>query len=414
MTELANPAAFSGATERRHAAASLAIIAIALMAVVYNGGLSIINSYMPLSFAHVAITEIAILGCALLYVLNRGIYREDMIVIVFVAFNIAMAAYISLVNKAIFVDFLRNALIICCFALLGTYANKRTIIVTFRIACLMVLVVLIVETWWTKVYEDFFEPANYFRNTRGLEQISFGGSKLFQNSLKIPGRFSFNIADHRTSSLFMEQVSLANFSGVLLIFLISMFKEAKTFDRLLFMFTIVLILVTNDSRTMLMFAGMCYVGYYVFPHLNKSVTLLTMPLVVVAGFLVYIVSPDAVGDDLDGRVVLTIKKLIELDIPSFIGLGLQNIAELMDSGYVYVIVASTIFGFLALWLFVSFFPAARTAEQKRCAYSLSIFIFMNMMIGGTAVFSIKIAGLLWLLVGYMNVSDGARPSQRRD
>ncbi|MBL0373517.1 hypothetical protein JJB09_15920 [Rhizobium sp. KVB221] len=388
--------------------------AMALAAVLYNGGLSIINAHvMPMAFAHVAVTEIAVLAAALLYVLNRGIYREDIIVVIFVIFNLLIASYVSVINKTVFVDFFRNTLIICCFGLLGTYANKQTIIITFRVACLLVLGVLIVETWWTKIFEDLFEPANYFRNTRGLEQISFGGSKLFQNSIKIPGRFSFNIADHRTSSLFVEQVSLANFSGVLLVFLISMFKETRIFDRVLFMFTIALILVTNDSRTMLMFASMCYVGYFVFPRLDKSLSLLIMPLVVIAGFLVYIVSPEAVGDDLDGRVVLTVKKIIELDFPAILGLGIPSIAELMDSGYVYVVVASTIFGFTALWLFVCFFPVGRTPAQRRCAYSLSIFFFMNMMIGGTAVFSIKIAGLLWLLVGYMNVSDGGRPPQIR-
>lgn len=389
----------------RKASASVVICAIALVSVFYNGGLSIINAHvMPLGYAHVALTEIAVLIAALCFLLHKGIYREDVIVIAFVMFNLLLAAYVSALNRIAFVDFFRNALIIGCFGLLGTYANARTIVLTFRIACLLVLGVLIVETVSTITYENMFEPANYFRNTRGLEQISFGGSKLFQNSIKIPGRFSFNIADHRTSSVFVEQVSLANFSGVLLIFLTSMFRQTGIFDRALFMFTIALILVTNDSRTMLMFAAVCLAGYFVFPHLHKSLTVAIMPLVLLGGFIVYIVSPEAVGDDLDGRVVLTVTKMMDLDFAAVLGLGIANIGELMDSGYVYVVVASTIFGFVALWLFVSFFPAGDTSVQKRCAYSLSVFIFVNMMIGGTAVFSIKIAGLLWLLVGYMKVS----------
>jgi len=380
------------------------ICAIVLAWIFYNGALSIINAHVaPLGYAHVALTEIMILVAALFLLLHKGLYRDDLLVVAFVAFNLVIALYVSALNRAVFVDFFRNALIIGCFGLLGTHANARTIIVIFRIACLVVLGILIVETVSTKTYENMFEPANYFRNTRGLEQISFGGSKLFQNSIKIPGRFSFNIADHRTSSVFVEQVSLANFSGVILVFLIPMFKETSLLDRLLFMSTIALILVTNDSRTMLMFAVVCYAGYFVFPHFRKSFTLTVMPLVLLGGFLVYLISPDAVGDDLDGRVVLAVKKLMDLDFPSLLGLGISHVGELMDSGYVYVVVASTIFGFLALWLFVSFFPAGDTSVQKRCAYSLSIFIFVNMMIGGTAVFSIKIAGLLWLLVGYMKV-----------
>ena len=36
-----------------------------------------------------------------------------------------------------------------------------------------------------------------------------------------------------------------------------------------------------------------------------------------------------------------------------------------------------------------------------------------MMIGGTAIFSIKIAGLLWLLVGYMRASEEPRTVRAR-
>jgi hypothetical protein len=34
-----------------------------------------------------------------------------------------------------------------------------------------------------------------------------------------------------------------------------------------------------------------------------------------------------------------------------------------------------------------------------------------MMIGGTAIFSMKIAGLLWLLVGFMRFSENLRTSE---
>jgi hypothetical protein len=34
-----------------------------------------------------------------------------------------------------------------------------------------------------------------------------------------------------------------------------------------------------------------------------------------------------------------------------------------------------------------------------------------MMIGGTAIFSMKIAGLLWLLVGFMRFSENPRTSE---
>lgn len=107
------------------------------------------------------------------------------------------------------------------------------------------------------------------------------------------------------------------------------------------------------------------------------------------------------------------KKIMELDPLAILGLSVDRVAEFADSGYVYLIYAATIFGVIALWLFVCLFPAGRTAAQRRCAHSLSLFIFLNMMIGGTAVFSMKIAGLLWFVVGYMRFHDSPRIRQGR-
>ena len=102
------------------------------------------------------------------------------------------------------------------------------------------------------------------------------------------------------------------------------------------------------------------------------------------------------------------RKKLDLDVQSMLGLSISRIGEFADSGYVYLIYSSTIFGLIVFWLFVCLYPAGTTPAQRRCAHSLSLFIFLNMMIGGTAIFSIKIAGLLWLLVGYMRVSENPR------
>ena len=78
------------------------------------------------------------------------------------------------------------------------------------------------------------------------------------------------------------------------------------------------------------------------------------------------------------------------------------------------IYAATIFGVIALWLFVCLFPAgARRPSGAAPIHFLFSFIFLNMMIGGRAVFSMKIAGLLWFVVGYMRFHDSPRIRQGR-
>jgi len=376
------------------------------LAVMYNGLLAVINAHvMPLGFSHVALVEISLLFVALLYLLYRGLSEEALPIVTLVGFFGLIMVYTSVVNGMAFVDFFRNVLIIGVFCQLGMMTDGRSLAFVFRICCLFILSVLLVEIFFTRIYEDVFYPALYFTNTRGLEQVAFGGAKIFQNAINIPGRFSFGLSDHRTSSLFLEQVSLANFSGVLCIYLVSRFDRIARFDRSLFVATIVFILLTNDSRSMLAFSFICLIGYFLFPKTPNGVRPLIMPLVICAGAVVYLLRPDASGDTFDGRIVLTMKGFFNLDFIELLALDTRNIASFADSGYIYVINASTVFGLLAFWLFISFFPAGQAAAQKRCAFALAIFISLNMMIGGNAIFSIKVASLLWLLVGHMRVSE---------
>jgi len=285
------------------------------LAVMYNGLLAIINAHvMPLGFAHVALVEITLLFVSLLYLLYRGLSQEALPIVTLVGFFALVMVYTSAANGMLFVDFFRNVLIIAVFCQLGMLTDDRSLAFVFRICCACILSVLLVEIFFTRIYEDLFYPALYFTNTRGLEQIAFGGSKIFQNAINIPGRFSFGLSDHRTSSLFLEQVSLANFSGVLCIYLVSRFRQITRFDRVLVLATVAFILLTNDSRSMLAFSLICLFGYFLFPKVGNGVRPLIMPVIIVAGAVVYLMRADASGDTFNGRIVLTMKGFISLDI----------------------------------------------------------------------------------------------------
>ncbi|NKF33856.1 hypothetical protein HER21_46360, partial [Pseudomonas sp. BGM005] len=86
--------------------------------------------------------------------------------------------------------------------------------------------------------------------------------------------------------------------------------------------------------TMLIFCFACIVGYFVFPKIPKNFNLALMPLIVVAGFLVYTMKPNATGDNFTGRINLTMKKIMELDPLAVLGLSVGRVAEFADSGYV--------------------------------------------------------------------------------
>jgi hypothetical protein len=392
----------------------LTILLLAVFSALYNGVLAYINhNVMPLSMTHVAACEGLIMATSVAYILRKGIYEADLPAFLFLVFTLIITLYETVLNPLVFIDHFRNILIVFCFTGLGSWASERTIKLAFRLTCAVVLAFLVCEIVDLKLYVSLVHPSDYFENTRGIKPLSFNKTGLFQNALGFAERFSFGIIDHRSSSIFLEQVSLANFCGVIAIYLISMWTRISWRERPLFLVTALLILLTNDTRTMLIFCTACIAGYFAFPKIPKYFNLLLMPAIIAAGFLVYILKPDAEGDNFTGRITLTVKKLIELDPLAIAGLSVDRVVEFGDSGYVYLIYGATIFGFLALWLFICLYPGGETAEQRRCAHSLSLFLFLNMMIGGTAIFSMKIAGLLWLLVGYMRFSSKPRPPSGR-
>ncbi|MBO6509557.1 MAG: hypothetical protein JJ979_13970 [Roseibium sp.] len=390
----------------------MSIVFVVLAATFYNAVLAVINAHVvDLGFNAVAASEMAVLALALMLIIGKGLYEQDLVPLAYLVATLVLAVYVSAINGHIVLDYFRNILIIFCFVTLGTWTNRKTIKYLFLLTSGLVFGVLCVEIFFTDFYADFFYPAMYFYNTRGVELFEVVDSKLFRNALGFEGRFSFGIINHRSSSLFLEQVSLANFCGVMMVYLMTLWGRFTRFQKWFCLFTIVLILVTNDTRTMLLFGGITLIGYFVFPYLPRILCFLYLPIFLFMGFMIYVIKPNAVGDNIPGRVVLTMEMFKDMDLLAQLGFAADLAPSLGDSGYIYVIVIGTIFSFLLLWLFVSCFPAYETAEQRRFAHALCIFIFMNMMIGGTAIFSIKIAALLWLLAGHMKFSERERGSQ---
>jgi hypothetical protein len=121
----------------------------------------------------------------------------------------------------------------------------------------------------------------------------------------------------------------------------------------------------------------------------------------------------AAADDLPGRLEKTIKALGSLDMSAIGGLDALKAPSFADSGYAYVIYASTILGLLVLWLFVSLVASQNAPRTMRCSLLLNVYVFSSLTISGNSVFSIKTAALLWLLVGHVR-GDALAGEPRKD
>lgn len=378
-----------------------------ILAMSYNAILAIINAYIvQISFPLVATTEFSILLSAALIIYKDKPSKTDLPYIYFFIVFFIISIIISILNQKIFIDSIRNMLIISLFLLLGRRLDIRSIIGIFNLASTVILSVLILELSALDIYAIIFKPAAYFANTRGIAEQSFNESGLFGNALGFDGRFSFGIFSvPRTCSIFLEQVSLANYAGVLSIFLLALWPEIKRQQRLLHIALILLILLSNNARAASSLFAICFAGYFIYPLLPRYLNLVIAPAIITVTISFLYLFPGARGDNLVGRITYTAKKIASMDASDYFGLSISQVHTLMDSGYPYVIYSSTIIGLIIYWLFVCLAIPQYSNAQRRCAYGLSTYIFTNLVISGTSIFSIKTAAPLWLLIGHMTLDS---------
>ncbi|MEY2925977.1 MAG: hypothetical protein RL367_454 [Pseudomonadota bacterium] len=374
-----------------------------LTAMGYNGVLAFINgNIMSLGYPVVVITELMILMAGLAVVAARGLVRSDLPNLIMIYAVLILAIIVSMVNDVIFLDSIRNFCIVAIFGMIGWRANQDFVCRLFFFASLAVLFFLVIELASTPAYVGLFQPARYLENTRGLSQFELNDTGLFANALGYESRFSFGIFNTpRTSSLFVEQVSLANYSAVLSLFMVSMWQALRPGHRALHIILIALIVLSNNTRTSSALAMICVAGYFIYPRLPRFSNLGLVPLLLCVALGVFFGHGPQTGDDLVGRLSISMHDLVAMDIRTVFGGSVVNARHLFDSGYAYVIASTTLAGLAGFWLYVTLIVPQDSAPQKRCAWALNVYIFCWLLIGGTAIFSIKIAALLWLLVGHM-------------
>lgn len=165
------------------------ILAVALLAVLYNSILAFINhNITPLTPNAVVMSEVALQAISFTYILSKGIYEEDMAPLLYLLLTILLTIFVIAINKQAYIDHLRNVMIIFSFSIMGRLCNERTLKMAFRIACLAVLAVLICEIVSVKEYVALFHPAEYFQNTRGVPPATYSDIGLFRGALGFEGR----------------------------------------------------------------------------------------------------------------------------------------------------------------------------------------------------------------------------------
>jgi hypothetical protein len=379
-------------------------VALIVMAVLYNAVLAILGARgIPLSYSSVAAVEIVITFACLALSLSTGFSNHDVMPLALLWFIGTLALIASISLDTIYIGSIRNFALIAVFGMLGHRMNINFIRKAFFIASAMTLVVLIWEISSVESYASFFSPAHYYEMTRGTAISEFDDSGLSIGTIAFEGRFSLGIfSGRRTSSIFLEQVSINSYAIVCMVFLNGMWGKLSLKEKALQLVTIVLIITSNNAR---MGALMCIVmpiGYLVFPWLNRNL-ILAVPFLIIG--LIFSLSgyiENAMGDDITGRLGVTYRLLSRFDLADFFVGNPLKVGRTFDSGYSFIIASIGLFGGLAYLLFLAYYPRHETEDQRRGSWSLAVYILVWLTVGGTATFSIKTAALLWSFIGCLS------------
>lgn len=319
----------------------------------------------------------------------------------------ALALVASISFDKIYIGSIRNFALIAVFGMLGQRMDIRFIRKAFFIVSAVTLAVLIWEIASVESYASFFSPARYYELTRGTAVSEFDDSGLSVGNIVFEGRFSLGIfSGRRTSSIFLEQVSINSYAIVCMAFLSGMWGSLNWKEKSLQLLTIFLIIASNNAR---MGALMCLVmpiGYFVFPWLNRNL-IIAIPFVILG--IIFSLSAyleNAVGDDLTGRLGVTYRLLNRFNLADLFAGNPLIVEKTFDSGYAFIIASIGLFGGLAYLLFLVYYPRHETKEQSRASWSLAIYVLAWLTVGGTATFSIKTAALLWSFISCLS-----RPSE---
>ncbi|WP_159512588.1 hypothetical protein [Sphingomonas sp. T1] len=379
-------------------------LALIVVAVLYNAILAaLVARGITLGYSSVAAVEVIITFGCLGLSLSTGISGRDVMPLALLWFIGALALVASISFDQVYIGSIRNFALITVFSMLGQRMDYKFIRRAFFIASTMTLVVLIWEITSVESYAAFFSPARYYELTRGTARNEFDDSGLSVGTIVFEGRFSLGLfSGRRTSSIFLEQVSINSYAIVCMAFLNGSWLRLNWKEKAIQISTIGLIIASNNARMGALMCILMPIGYFIFPWINRNIVLAIPFIIVGAIFALGSHLQNAVGDDLTGRLGVTYRLLNTFNLSEIIAGNPLKVEKTFDSGYAFILASIGLFGGFVYLLFLTYYPRYGSEEQRRGSWSAAIYILAWLTVGGTATFSIKTAALLWSFIACLS------------
>lgn len=315
---------------------------------------------------------------------------------------------LSLLRGRIELRYLGDIALIFVFILFGLATPARALAAALAIAQAAVVIGALWELIDPAGFGGFFRIQQYYVNSRGFDGDSFwaGNADLFLSSERPTGRlFLPGSGAHRVSSLFLEPVSLGNWTIVVTLAIAALQPLLRRGTILLLLLGNLFLLFACDGRLAFAINLILLAIWPIAPRLPRWAPALCLPLI----FLVLLGASglgliEESGDTLLGRFRYGLDYLLGLDAAGLLGLRASAGVVAADSGWAYFIVTQSIVGLIVVWLALTMQPAAASAARRRFVAGMAVFLSLSLPVS-YSIFSIKMAAFLWALFGFLQQED---------
>lgn len=404
------------------AAGSLIVAAIG-----FNALLCFLNTRgIAISNIHVMMSEVLLISAAVLVCRNHlnPIHISVLALIVFYTVAISALRYANAPADGFDPKISRDLIIPVVFFLLGkAIQDVKTADRIVAAATAILLIFAAFEFFFLDAFLKVFGVAEYYI-ARGTLEASDWALNVSQG-LMVSGLRPTDqgrtllpfLGDHRVSSLFLEPTTLGNFGALVTVWAL---VRSRMESRLFIGCALggLALLVLSDTRFNAYFLVLA-IPILIAPHRFTTPVVFALPFIVMlALYLLGASSADSfnsvplvAGREAYDRLLYSGRVLFDFDAYNWFGLEASR-AQTFDSGYGYVISNVGIAGFAALWiLFMSLTGSNRFFYVFRNVMAV---FFTALLCISASQFTIKIAALLWFLLGVLSVArDEPRLAPRR-
>ncbi len=398
--------------------ANVSAAGLLVLTVVFNALLAIVNGHVAtIGNSAVAAVQAAITFAAVAVALAAqppGAARW----IVYGWLTMTMWVLLTIVRGALEPKIAGDILLIPAFATLGMCIRLPTL---FRVLVGLQIALVIFVAWelfFPTSFGNLFKVRDYYVATRGFSAGAFwaGEDNLFLSSQRPGGRIlTLGLAINRGASLFLEPVTLGNWTVVVSVALATFWKEIDVRTRAILIGTNILLLIGCDGRLAMGVNALILLSIPVFnrlPPIRRYLPVLYLPtifLILVIGWLTGYLDAAASYDDLRGRYANSINFLMGIDLERLMGALPFGEVVAADSGWLHIILTQSIFGLVAFWIGISMM-AGTGPRAQRFSHAASVFFALALPVS-YSLLSIKCAAALWMILGAAMARD--RDDERR-